>query len=204
MTRLGEGARGIAVLDGAEIDGEIKRLHDIGYRGSRFNQVNSGGVDASALGAIVARVANFGWLIQVMVHGRDLETLAPRLVRLPVGVVIRHMGRTDAAAGVNQPGFRRALLDLIRRGRCWVKLSSCYRIDFSGPPWRAAAPFADALIHAAPERLVWASDWPHPDLGSSPMPIDGTLFDALHDWVSGDATLKQILVDNPATLYDFS
>ena len=202
VERLGDGGRGVAVLEESVSEGELARLHGAGFRGTRFNLVNSGGVAADSLEAVAARVAGLGWHIQVMVLGRDLADLAPRLARLPVEVVIDHIGRIDSGAGVGQPGFR-ALLELVEGGRCWVKLSGAYRIDFAGPPWRAARRFAEALIEAAPERLVWASDWPHPDLGASPMPNDGALFDALLDWVPDEATLERILVDNPARLYDF-
>jgi len=200
---FGGSGRGVAVLDETATDGDIENLHQIGFRGTRFNLVNRGGIGVDVLEAVAARVAEFGWHIQVMVHGGVVAELAPRLARLPVPVVIDHMGRMDADAGIEQPGFR-ALLGLIDGGRCWVKLSGCYRIDFSGPPWSAAAPFADALIRAAPERLVWATDWSHPDLGTSPMPNDGALLNALLDWVPDDETLRRILVDNPAELYDFA
>jgi len=200
---LGHSGRGVAVLDETVSDGDIENLHQIGFRGTRFNLVNSGGVGVGALEAMAARVAEFGWHIQVMVSDAVVAELAPRLARLPVMVVIDHMGRMNADDGVDQPGFR-ALLDLVDGGRCWVKLSGCYRIDFSGPPWPAAASFAKALIAAAPERLVWATDWPHPDLGKSLMPNDGTLLNALFDWLPDDATLRRILVDNPATLYDYA
>jgi 2-pyrone-4,6-dicarboxylate lactonase len=200
---LGESGRGVAVLDAETPDGEIEQLHQSGFRGTRFNLVNTGGAPASALESLAARVAEFGWHVQVMVLGRDLPALAPRLAALPVDVVIDHMGRMDAGAGTDQPGFR-ALLELVGGGRCWVKVSGAYRIDFSGPPWPAARPFAEALIAAAPERMLWGTDWPHPDLGASPMPNDGALLDALLDCVPDEATLARILVHNPAGLYGFT
>ena len=202
VARLGDSGRGVAVLDESASEGEIEQLHQAGFRGTRFNLVNSGGVPATALEAMAARVAEFGWHVQVMARGADLPALAPRLARLPAEVVIDHMGRMDAAAGTGQPGFR-ALLGLVAGGRCWVKLSGAYRVDLSGPPWPAARPFAEALIAAAPERMLWATDWPHPDLGASPLPDDGELFDALLDWVPDERTLRRILVDNPARLYGF-
>lgn len=202
VERLGEAGRGIAVLGPDVHDGEIERLHAIGFRGTRFNLSNRGGVAADALETVAARVADLGWHIQVMVPGPDLAALAPRLAALPVDVVIDHIGCMDAAAGTGQPGFR-ALLGLLEGGRCWVKLSGAYRVDFAGPGWEAARPFAEALIAAAPERLVWGTDWPHPALGESPMPDDGALLAVLAEWAGNAATLRRILVDNPATLYDF-
>ncbi len=113
---MGANGRGVAVLDQDVTDGEIERLHGIGVRAPRFNLVNAGGVSAGALETMAARVAEFGWHVQVMVHGPALADLAPRLAALPVDVVIDHMGRMDAAAGVDQPGFQ-ALLRLVETGR---------------------------------------------------------------------------------------
>ncbi len=202
VERLGESGRGVAVLAPDVHDGEIEYLHSIGFRGTRFNLVNSGGIAAEALEAMAARVAEYGWHVQVMVTGDAIEALAPRLAALPVDVVIDHMGRVDATPGPDQAGFR-SLLSLLDGGRCWVKLSGAYRVDFGGAPWPGAAPLAKALIAAAPERLVWGTDWPHPDLGASPLPDDAALLDALAAWAGDDALLRRILVDNPAALYDF-
>ncbi len=202
VERLGETGRGVAVLDNTVTDRELEELHAAGFRGTRFNLVNRGGVDPDLLETMAARIAGLGWHLQVMVVDPLLQELAPRLRRLPVDVVIDHIGRVDGAAGVDHSGFQ-ALMGLVAEGHCWVKLSGAYRIDFGGPPWSAARPFAHALIDAAPDRLVWGTDWPHPDLQGSPMPNDGELFDVLLDWVGDDATLGRILVDNPNTLYDF-
>ena len=203
VERLGESGRGVAVLAPDVHDSEIEYLHSIGFRGIRFNLVSSGGVAADAFETMAARVAEYCWHVQVMVTGDAIASLAPRLAGLPVDVVIDHMGRFDAIAEAEPAGFR-SLLSLLEGGRCWVKLSGAYRIDFGGAPWPMAAPLAKTLIAAAPERLLWGTDWPHPDLGTSPMPDDAALLDALAAWTAKDALLQRILVDNPAALYDFA
>lgn len=201
VERLGDAARGVAVLDETVTDAELDRLHAAGFRGTRFNIESAGGVPEQQLEAVAARVAPRGWHIQTYVNGRRLSELAPRLADLPTEVVIDHMGGMEANAGVDQPGLA-ALIDLLRSGRAWAKLSGAYRIDFNGAPFAAATPIAQALIEAAPDRLVWGTDWPHPQV-KGPMPDDGDLFDWFLD-ATGDAALqRQVLVDNPARLYDF-
>lgn len=203
VAALGDAGRGVAVVDADVADEELARLHAIGFRGARFNLVNRGGIAPNRLEAVAARAAEIGWHLQIMVLGAELADLAPRLAKLPVDVVVDHIGRMTAAGGPAQPGFQ-ALLGLVEAGRCWVKLSGAYRVDFGGAPWPDARPFVDRLIALAPDKLVWATDWAHPDLGTSPMPNDGDLLNALIDWCDGDADLlRAILVDNPARLYDF-
>jgi predicted TIM-barrel fold metal-dependent hydrolase len=202
VEELGEAGRGVAVIDMETPEAELRRLHDAGFRGARFNMVSSGGNALDDLEAVAARLAEMGWHLQTYLRAAALETLAPRLAALPVEVVIDHLGGPDPALGPDQAGFQ-ALLGLLDDGRAWVKLSGAYRVDSGPAPWPAADPFARALIAAAPERLVWGTDWPHPHL-SGPMPNDGDLFDRLLDWSAGDeALLRRILVDNPARLYDF-
>lgn len=202
VERLGDAARGVAVLDETVSDAELDRLHASGFRGTRFNIESAGGVPEAQLEAVAARVATRGWHIQVYVDGGRLPELAPRLADLPTEIVIDHMGHMDPAAGTDQPGLA-ALIDLLRAGRCWAKLSGAYRIDTSGAPFAAATPIARALIEAAPDRLVWGTDWPHPQV-KGPMPDDGELFDWFLE-VTADADLqRRILVDNPARLYDFA
>lgn len=200
--RLGEAGRGVAVLDETVGDAELDRLHAAGFRGTRFNIESAGGVPEAQLEAVAARVAPRGWHVQVYVDGRRLPELAPRLAGLPTEVVIDHMGAMDPAAGTGQPGLA-ALRELLGTGRCWVKLSGAYRIDPTSAPFGAATPIARALIEAAPDRLVWGSDWPHPQI-SGPMPDDGDLFDWFLDATGDVALRRRILVDNPARLYDFA
>ncbi|MDP6884006.1 MAG: amidohydrolase family protein, partial [Rhodospirillales bacterium] len=121
--------------------------------------------------------------------------------RLPVPVVIDHMGHAPAEVGISHPG-NQALLALLGEGRCWVKLSAAYRLSRRAPGYEDAAPLARAMIEAAPERVVWGSDWPHPAI-EGPMPNDGDLLDLLGAWTDDATARHRILVDNPAALYGF-
>ena len=201
VEELGAKGRGVAVIDERTGDAEIAALHDAGFRGIRFNIVSKGGVSFAALETLAARIADLGWHIQIFAQGQTLAEAADRLRQLPVDIVLDHIANADPGQGPDQSGFR-ATLDLLATGRCWVKLSGAYRVDRAGPPWSGATPFARALIETAPDRLVWGTDWPHPDV-KGPMPNDGALFDVLLDWAPIPEVLRQILVDNPARLYDF-
>jgi predicted TIM-barrel fold metal-dependent hydrolase len=151
--------------------------------------------------AIARKIAPFGWHLQFHLDARELVTLADRLRRLPVDIVVDHLGHMPLSAGVEHPGFQ-ALLALLREGRCWVKLSSPNRFGDPRPPYPGVMPYARALVEAAPQRCVWASDWPHSRFAGF-MPNDGELLDLLAVWAPDAATRKQILVDNPARLYGF-
>ena len=208
---LGEHGRGIAVTDLTTPEKDLENLNDAGYRGSRFNVAASGGTPISELGSVADRIKQFGWNIQIfMFVSKSMVELESQIAKLPVPVVIDHMGAPDlSVGGPEQPGFQ-ALIDLLKGGNTYVKLCGAYRLDFTGNPWPAADPFARALIKAAPERCVWGSDWPHPyciepDMKTlAPMPNDGDLFDKLMEWCDYDEALwKMILVDTPAKLYGF-
>ncbi len=192
-------ARVVAVVDPAIGDAELRALHDGGTRGLRFNLVSGNGAPLEALEAMACRIAPLGWHLQLYTSGAVLAEIAPRLATLPVEVVIDHMGGVRSSDGTDAPGFQ-ALLRLLGSGRAWVKLCG-YRIS-AGPPFADVAPFAAALLAAAPERCVWGTDWPHPSL-TAWMPEDGALFDLLGTWAPDDATRRRVLVDNPARLYGF-
>ncbi|MGD8477661.1 MAG: amidohydrolase family protein [Burkholderiales bacterium] len=202
ITGYGPNARGIAVVDASVSERELQRLHDGGMRGVRLNLLFGGGVGLETLEPLAERIADFGWHVQLLFDARDLVELAPRLRKLPVTVVVDHMGHMKTQHGISHPGFQ-TLLDLVRDGVCWVKLSGNYRISSDGPPYKDAIAFARALIEAAPEHMVWGTDWPHPALEDF-MPNDGDLLDAVDDYAP-EADLKQaILADNPARLYGFA
>ena len=188
-------------------DTELERLHRAGFRGVRVNLFAKSGLLLDDLEKIAARVRGFKWHVQLHADARSLGEIAGRLRRLPVDVVFDHMGHVPAAAGADDPGFR-ALLDLMKEGRFWAKLSAPYRLSELKCPWPDVTPFARALIAAAPDRLVWGSDWPHPAVpGHMPanfvMPNDGDLLDVLGDWAEDPALQRKILADNPRRLYDF-
>ena len=125
------------------------------------------------------------------------------LKRLPGDLVIDHVGKFLEPVTVDHPGFR-TLLRLVDAGRCWVKLSAPYEVSKAGPPcYDDVGALAKALAKRAPERMVWASNWPHPSVSGKHMPDDAQLLDLLLDWVTDDAVRSRILVDNPAALYGF-
>jgi predicted TIM-barrel fold metal-dependent hydrolase len=198
----GPNARGVAVVDPGASDHELQQLDDGGMRGVRLNLLFGGGVGLHALEPLAERIADMGWHVQLLLDARDLVELAPRLRKLPVPVVVDHMGHMKTNHGIDHPGFQ-ILTELVRAGVCWVKLSGNYRISSAGPPYKDVIPFARTLIEAAPQRMIWGTDWPHPAL-SDFMPNDGDLLNALDDYAP-DANLKKtILVDNPARLYGFA
>ncbi|MGH6954411.1 MAG: amidohydrolase family protein [Alphaproteobacteria bacterium] len=201
IARLEPVCRGVAVVSGGESERELRRLHDAGVRGVRFNLLYKGGPSLDALESVANRIKAFGWHVQLLVDGRDLPEIRPRLAALPVDIVVDHLGHMPASCGVDHPGFR-TLLALLGDGRSWVKLSGAYRISERGPPYADAAPFARALIAAAPERLVWGTDWPHPAF-DGPAPDDAVLLDLVRRWAGDAARFRKILVDNPARLYGF-
>jgi predicted TIM-barrel fold metal-dependent hydrolase len=192
-------ARGVAVIDDSFTVPSLQRMHDAGVRGVRFNMVSGNGTPEEQLEALANRIAPLGWHMQIYADGNKLEAVAPLLMKLPVHVVIDHSGGVKAGLGTNHPQFQ-ALLRLLDSGRAWVKVCS-YRASSVGSPWDDAAPNVKALIAAAPERCVWGTDWPHPEM--NPIPEAGLLLDQFYDWVPNAATRKRILVENPANLYEF-
>lgn len=191
-------ARGVTVLDPGAAEAEIARLDGAGFVGARFNAVSGGGTPLAALEDLAARIKPFGWHIQLYVEGDLLPELAPRLAELPVPVVFDHMAGIPAEAGLRHPGFA-ALRALLERGRAWVKLCG-YRVS-AGPSYHDLAPLARALIEAAPERMLWGTDWPHTQI--IPPPDAGKLLDLLGAWVRDETDWRRILVENPETLYGF-
>lgn len=195
---LEEHARGVAVIDDSVGDEALEALCGAGFVGARLNLTR--GNELGALERTAARVKDLGWHIQLHLPGTVLAQIAERLLALPTDVVIDHFGSVDGRQGVEQPAFQ-ALLRLVDAGRCWVKLSAPYRVDLDGPPYRKAAPFARALVKRNPERMLWGTNWPHPDV--TVVPEDQGLLDALADWVPDEKTRHRILVENPAKLYRF-
>jgi 2-pyrone-4,6-dicarboxylate lactonase len=201
--------RGVAVADAAIAPGELRRWHGIGVRGLRFNHFfrggalhYRGGVPLDAAKVLAPAMAELGWHLQLWIDVKDLPDTIPVLRDIGLPVVIDHMGRTDARAGTNTPGFQ-ALLRLVGDGGCWVKVSGAHRLSHQAPHYEEARPFHEALVRANPERLVWGSDWPHPRIEGE-MPDAGRLFDLFHAWTPDKATRRRILVANPAQLYGFA
>jgi predicted TIM-barrel fold metal-dependent hydrolase len=196
--------RGVANADDSFTERDFEKLHRSGFRGVRFNFVKHlGGMpDMDEFHRIVARIRPFGWHVDLHFDAGDLLEFADLLHELPVPFLIDHMGRVPTKAGLEQEPFRR-LLDVARRNeRCWVKISGAERISSAGPPFTDAVPFAQALIAAAPDRILWGTDWPHPNI-SRHMPNDGDLVDLVPLYMPDPSMRRRILVENPHRLYGF-
>lgn len=201
MAAFGDTARGVMVADTSTTDEELDRLTRLGVCGIRFHMLPGGAVPWDILETMAARVHNFGWHVQLQMNGREFPEREAMLKRLPGTLVVDHVGRFMTPVPVDDPAFK-VLLRLLDTGRCWVKLSAPYESSESGPPdWQDVALEAKALAKAAPERMLWASNWPHP--GQKSPPSEADLMDLLLDWVEDDATRTSILVDNPVELYRF-
>jgi 2-pyrone-4,6-dicarboxylate lactonase len=193
--------RGVAIVDDRAIDRDLEALHEGGVRGVRFNFVRhlGGAPDPLVFSRVLARIKPFGWHVVLHLDAADIEPLSDMIAALPVPFVIDHMGRIDSSLGVEQAPFR-ALLALAKRDDCWIKVSGCERI--SKPPYDAAIPFARALAQASPRRVLWGTDYPHPNLA---IPADeADLVDLLPQIVETEAQQWLLLVDNPETLYGFT
>ena len=185
-------------------DDELAALDRSGVRGVRLNTDNKGGmpVEMDAIPELEARIAPFGWHVEWLFPGKDILELMPVFKRLKVPMSIGHFAYQPATAGVRAPGFQ-ALLELMRRGNTWMKISGANRVSETDlPPYDDVKPLAQALIAAAPERIMWGTDWPHPNKYVV-NPNDGDLVDAFGDWVSDETMRKKIMVDTPATFYRF-
>ena len=201
MKAIGENARGVMAVDASIGNAELDRLTRLGVRGARFHMLPGGAVPWEMLEEVASRVHHFGWHIQLQMNGREFPEREAMLKRLPGRLVVDHVGRFMGPVATDEPAFK-ALLRLLEAGRCWVKLSAPYESSISGPPdWADVAPEARALAKAAPERMLWASNWPHP--GQKSRPDEADLLDLLLDWVDDEAVRNRILVDNPAELYGF-
>jgi 2-pyrone-4,6-dicarboxylate lactonase len=194
---------GVAMIDESFTDDDLARLHDAGVRGTRFNFVAhlGGPPDLDRFWSTVERVAPLGWHIVLHFDAVDLPSHRALFRDMPCPFVIDHMARVDATAGLDQAPFL-ALLDLLDDERCWVKISGAERLTAGGsPPYDDVVPYARALIAAAPDRVLWGTDWPHPNVRH--MPDDGDLVDLLVDLAPDERIRDRILVTNPERLYDF-
>jgi D-galactarolactone isomerase len=196
-------AKGIAVIHPTVSDAELKRLDAGGVRGIRFSVWNPADAVATIemLAPLAPRIAALGWHAQIHMSGDQLVAHADMLAALPCDIVIDHMGRLPPALGTAHAAFA-AIRQLLDNGRTWVKISGAYLNTNIGPPAYAdVTAVAQALVRAAPERLVWGSDWPH--VTETHKPDTAALFDLLATWAGDEPTRRRILVDNPARLYGF-
>jgi D-galactarolactone isomerase len=197
-----DAARAVVVVTPETPEAELARLHAAGARGARAFLLKGGLVPWERLGELSARVAPLGWHVQLQFDGGELPEREALIRTLPSAVVIDHVGRFHDPVPPTAPAVR-ALLRLMESGRAWVKASSPYGVSRSGPPdYADVSAIARAVIAAAPDRVVWGSNWPHPN-APEPKPDEAPLLDLLGAWAPDEKTRRTILADNPALLYDF-
>jgi predicted TIM-barrel fold metal-dependent hydrolase len=195
--------RGVCIARKTFTDEDFERLHEGGVRGVRFNFVThlGGAPDLDAMKIILSRVKPLGWHLIIHVNAEDLIKFEDFFSAIEMEILVDHLGRVPADKGTQQPAFR-ILKTFMRRENWWCKICGAERISRAGPPFHDATPFAQELIALAPDRILWGTDFPHPNI-TRWMPNDGDLLDLVPLFAGNAALQKQILVDNPARLYGF-
>lgn len=215
MKQYGSRARGIAVLPGAVPSATLDSMERAGIRGVRINLGTAGNTNVAdarrRFKSAIEQLQGRKWHVQVYAALPVVAGLSDLVLASPVPVVFDHFGGAEGAGSLQQPGFDK-LQQMVASGKAYVKLSGAYRVSSSAPDYPEAAPLARALVAANPHRILWGSDWPHPntDSGRKPSEIspplridDGQLLNLLAAWVPDATVRKTILVDNPTTLYAF-
>ena len=217
LRRFGKNARALAIIDKATPRGALEEMAGGGFRGVRLNFETRGVADPEAIkgriDAVTEQMRGLNWYLHFYSQPSVIAQLKDHLAQQPLPVVIDHFGGAQASQGLDQPGFD-AVVDLVRTGRAYVKISGANRISRRDPDFPDAAPLAQALVKANADRVLWGTDWPHlnPVYGrgkplteiSPPLPIDdGMVLNQLPKWVPDPPTVKKILVDNPARIYGF-
>ncbi len=198
----GDLARGVASVGADITEAEIREMDAAGVRGVRFNFVKRL-VDATPrelFTEIANRIKPFGWHIVVYFEAADLEELVPFLESLPTILVVDHMGRPDVARGVDHPGFQRFIRLMAENENIWSKVTCPERLSVAGPPYDDVIPFCAEIVRRFPDRVLWGTDWPHPNMKSH-MPDDGALVDFIPKIAPTEALQRKLLVDNPMRLY---
>ena len=192
--------RGVAIVNDTFTDADFQRLHDGGVRGARFNFVKhlGGAPDMAVFDRVVDRIKGMGWHVVLHVDAPDVVPLSEMMVKLPLPFVIDHMGRVPSAAGIDQEPLRR-LIELSRLENCWIKVCGAERISL--PPYSAAVPIARILVEVNPSRVLWGTDFPHPN--ATHEADEGELVDLVPQFAIDADTQRRLLVDNPARLYGF-
>ncbi len=194
--------RGIAVVEPNVTDKELQTLHDAGVRGIRINLASeTEGLKLSDGERLAPRLKAMGWHLQFFLDLEKMSEAEDQLASLKINIVIDHFAKCQAANGVDGAAFK-ALLRLVKRDNVWAKIMGAYFLSKQKPHYPDVTPLAQAMVAAAPERIVWGSDWPHPGARAN-MPDDGDLANQFGDWVMDEAMRKRILVENPARLYGF-
>jgi D-galactarolactone isomerase len=201
LKMFGGEARGIAVVPASASDAELKRLDGLGVRGVRINFAPAGPVKPAMIEPLARRIEPLGWHIEINAWARDLAAMTPFLEHLPTPVTLDHFGHIPEPEGASDPLYAQ-VLRLVDKGKTWVKLAAPYDASKVGPPGYAdSSALARAYVKAAPERLIWGTNWPHP--GERAKPDDAQMFDLLTDWAPNAAMRNRILVENPEILYGF-
>jgi predicted TIM-barrel fold metal-dependent hydrolase len=204
LGQLGSSARGVAVVDTNVKDAELQMLTDAGVRAIRVNFVSPqswGTTTPEMLTTLAKRVTPFGWHAQILMTGDQIVTHESVIRSLPTSVVIDHLGRIPQPDGVKHPAFS-AVRRMLDEGRTWVKVTEPYEDSKLGPPYADSSEVARAYVQAAPERILWGTDWPHPTQRGT-KPDDALLLDLLADWAPDEKSRRRILVENPAELFGF-
>jgi 2-pyrone-4,6-dicarboxylate lactonase len=194
--------RGVALVPTSITDEDLKKLDRQGFRGARFHFMKhlASGASLEEVIRFSKKLPDLGWHLQIHLESTLIGEMAPALRRSPVPVVIDHMGRLDASLGVEQKPFR-DLLELLKNRNFWVKVSGSERASRQGSPWKDAVPFATRLVAECGERVLWGTDWPHPNLKE--VPDDGVLVDLLSEIAPSESQRQALLVDNPRRFYGF-
>ena len=203
MRKLGQGAKGVAVVKADVKDAELERLTKAGIVAVRIMALPGGMLHFDVMDQVVARVHPFGWHANIQLDGRNLPKFEAQIKRLPGKFVIDHTGKSLEPVSTDDAAFK-CLQRLVDTGRCWIKLAAPYETSKTGAPkYEDVSALARALVKQAPERMLWASNWPHPSARKPAPPDDEALLDLLADWAPDPAVQKKILTDNPAELYGF-
>ena len=202
LKTAGDLARGVAVVGGEVTDAELGAMNEAGVRGVRFNFLRRlvDSAPRDVFKRIADRIAPLGWHVVVYFEAPDMDDLAPFLKSLPTTVVIDHMGRPDVSKPVTGPDFQRFVRLLEDNPNFWTKVSGEERVTLKGPPYDDVIPFSSYLVERFPDRVLWGTDWPHPNMKSH-MPDDGVLVDSLSKIAPTAPLQKSLLVDNPMRLY---
>ncbi len=205
LSRSGIECRGVAVVDETATEEELDSLHRAGVRGIRFNLVDVAdpekGTPLDPVRSLCERIAPRGWHAELLIHVDDYPDLDQALADFPTDVVIGHIGYVRLGGDETCGGFR-AMLRLASSERCWIKMTGPYRISAGNQPYTQAGRYAQAVVDAVPDRLLWGTDWPHV-MVKKEMPNDAALCELFHAWVPDHGMRRKILVDNPSELYGF-
>jgi D-galactarolactone isomerase len=203
IRQIGRNARGVAVVRPGTPERELERLTKAGIRAVRIMTLHGGTLGFDVMDTVLAQVHPFGWHANIQLDGRELPKYEAQIKRLPGRFVIDHIGKFLEPVTPESKEFR-SLLGLLETGRCWVKISAPYETSKTGgPKYQDVGRLVKALVKKAPERMLYASNWPHPSVPREQRSSDEELMDLLLDWAPNEADRRRMLVDNPAELYGF-